>query len=81
MVCLLTKARDFIPETIVLAAKFKKWLTAPDPSINHNSARKRYHKDTGQWLLGDERYVAWKEQPNSLIWINGICEQDALQVV
>ncbi|KAF8337718.1 hypothetical protein F5887DRAFT_1137875 [Amanita rubescens] len=55
-----------------LLAKFKKWLTAPDPSINHNSARKKYHQDTGQWLLGDERYIAWKEQANSLIWINGI---------
>ncbi|KAF8324400.1 ankyrin repeat-containing domain protein [Amanita rubescens] len=55
-----------------LLAKFKKWLTAPDPSINHNTARKRYHQDTGQWILGDERYVSWKEQPNSLIWINGI---------
>ncbi|KAF8345390.1 hypothetical protein F5887DRAFT_1282634 [Amanita rubescens] len=55
-----------------LLEKFKKWLNAPDPSINHNNIRKKHYKGTGQWLLGDERYVAWKEQSNSFLWINGI---------
>ncbi|KAK2467970.1 hypothetical protein APHAL10511_000265 [Amanita phalloides] len=53
-------------------AKFKKWLAAPDPSTNHNSARKKYHKDTGLWILADERYIAWKKQAGSFLWINGI---------
>ena len=56
-----------------LTGKFKEWLNAPDPSINHNNIRKKHHKGTGQWLLDDERYVAWKEQSNSFLWINGIC--------
>ncbi|KAF8669599.1 hypothetical protein AX14_005997, partial [Amanita brunnescens Koide BX004] len=55
-----------------LLAKFKKWLNVPDPSTNHNNARKKHHQGTGQWLLEDERYATWKQQSNSLMWINGI---------
>ena len=62
-----------MPETL-LVGKFHKWLNAPDPSTNHNIARKKYHKNTGQWLLDDERYRIWKQQPNSFMWINGICK-------
>ena len=57
-----------------LTGKFKKWLDPPDPSINHNNARNKYFENTGQWLLDDEKYLTWKQQPNSLMWINGICE-------
>ena len=57
-----------------LPGKFKKWLDPPDPSIHHNNARNKHLENTGQWLLKDERYLTWKEQPNSLMWINGICE-------
>jgi len=56
------------------AGKFKKWMDPPNPSINHNNARNKHLENTGQWLLKDERYLAWKQQPNSLMWINGICE-------
>ena len=62
-----------ISETSV-TAKFKKWLNAPDPSANHNSAREKHHKDTCQWILQDQRYANWKQQANSFMWINGNCE-------
>ncbi|KAF8678526.1 hypothetical protein AX14_004715, partial [Amanita brunnescens Koide BX004] len=52
--------------------KFKRWLDAPDPSNTHITARYKYHKSTGQWLLEDDRYVNWKQQANSFMWINGI---------
>ncbi|KAF8343374.1 ankyrin repeat-containing domain protein, partial [Amanita rubescens] len=52
--------------------KFKKWLAVPDPSINHNIAREKHHEGTCQWLLDDKRYISWKEQSNSFMWINGI---------
>ena len=55
-------------------AKFREWLDPPDPSPNHNNARDKHHGNTGQWLLEDERYVTWKQQANSFLWINGICE-------
>ena len=66
--------------TITIAAKFRKWLAEPDPSVNHNNARKKHHAETGQWLLQDERYVTWKQQSNSFMWINGICESQYIQV-
>ena len=56
-----------------LTEKFKKWLNAPDPSISHNNIRKKHYNGTGQWLLEDKRYITWKEQYNSFLWINGIC--------
>lgn len=54
--------------------KLMKWLNPPNPSTNHNNARDKHHENTGQWLLGDERYVTWKQQANSFMWINGICK-------
>ncbi|KAF8333766.1 ankyrin repeat-containing domain protein [Amanita rubescens] len=55
-----------------LLAKFKKWLNVPDPSVSHNNAREKHLKGSGQWLLQDKRYINWKEQSNSFMWINGI---------
>lgn len=37
-------------------AKLKDWLSPPDPSINHASARQRYQPQTGTWLLQSDRY-------------------------
>ena len=58
------------------SAKFRKWLNVPDPSINHNNAREKHLKGSGQWLLEEKRYIEWKEKSNSFMWINGICECD-----
>ncbi|KAF8351877.1 ectomycorrhiza-induced ankyrin-domain/NACHT-domain-containing protein, partial [Amanita rubescens] len=55
-----------------LLAKLKKWLNVPDPSVSHNNAREKHLQGSGQWLLGDKRYIKWKEQSNSFMWINGI---------
>lgn len=63
---------NFIAETP--PEKFKKWLHAPDPSTNHNSAREKRCGRTGQYVLEDDRYVTWKQNENSLLWIHGICE-------
>ncbi|KAF9009653.1 hypothetical protein BDQ17DRAFT_1348524 [Cyathus striatus] len=41
-----------------------KWLNAPDPSPNFNSARKKRCKGTGEWLLEREGYKTWKTKPN-----------------
>lgn len=27
--------------------------------------------DTGQWLLANEKFLEWKEQPNSFLWLHG----------
>ena len=62
-------------ETIQVDAHFDKamnWLSPPDPSINFNKAREQRHQGTGQWLLDSDTYCAWKNEPNSFLWLNGI---------
>lgn len=66
------------PVKIIIAEtapeKFKKWLHAPDPSTNHNSAREKRYGRTGQCVLEHDGYKAWKQNENSLLQIHGICE-------
>lgn len=40
--------------------KITSWLSPPDPGTNHESARQRHEPQTGDWLLQDGRYLAWK---------------------
>ncbi|KAF9875475.1 hypothetical protein CkaCkLH20_06856 [Colletotrichum karsti] len=47
------------------------WLKAPDATIDFNSARKKSHPGTGLWLVNDDRFSTWLEDPNSFLWING----------
>jgi len=59
-------------------AELKKWLNMPDgpdlASVSHNNAREKHLEGSGQWLLEDEKYIKWKGQSNSFMWLNGICE-------
>ncbi|KAM6495097.1 Ankyrin repeat-containing domain protein, partial [Amanita muscaria] len=50
----------------------KKWLGAPDPSINHNSALSKRHRETGNWLLAHCVYENWKTMMNSFLWFHGL---------
>ena len=52
--------------------KIRKWLSPPDPASNLNKAREQRHKGTGQWLLDSDRYIKWKTERNSFLWLNGI---------
>jgi hypothetical protein len=63
-----------IDQTIMSVDKYQKWLGAPDPSFNHNNAREKHLNNTGMWLLDDPKYVGWKQDANSFMWIHGICE-------
>ena len=47
----------------------QKWLSPPDPSINHNIARKAHHEGTASWFLQGGTFQEWKSSP--LIWIHG----------
>lgn len=46
------------------------WLSAPDPSTNHNRATRNRQAKTGSWFLESESFTHWKEQ-NSLLWLHG----------
>ena len=52
--------------------RIHQWLRAPDPSINHDSARMKSQAGTGSWLIQDARYAAWKFNSATFLWIHGI---------
>ena len=47
-----------------------RWLSPPDPSINHNIASKAHHKGTAEWLLQGSIFNQWKST-GSFLWIHG----------
>jgi hypothetical protein len=50
--------------------KLHRWLSPPDPSINHHNARKTQHEGTGTWFIHCKKFREWKEN-GSLLWIRG----------
>ena len=48
----------------------RKWLSPPDPSTNHNTARSIQHEVTATWFFEGSMYNTWKTSP-SLLWIHG----------
>jgi hypothetical protein len=50
----------------------KTLIDAPDPSSNYLAARGRRDPDSGEWLMKDDRYDAWKHASQSLLWLHGI---------
>jgi Cdc6-like AAA superfamily ATPase len=52
--------------------EIRRWLSAPDPSINYQKARKLRESDTGLWLLESEVYSKWKRNASSFAWLYGI---------
>ena len=53
-----------------LREKSQNWLSFPDPSTNHNIARKVHHKGTASWFFQGGIFEQWKSSP-SLLWIHG----------
>jgi hypothetical protein len=47
-----------------------RWLSPPDPSINHNVARKVHHDGTSQWFFQGSIFKEWKFT-GSFLWIHG----------
>jgi hypothetical protein len=47
-----------------------KWLSAPDPSTNHNIACGTRHKKTATWFFQGSIFQEWKST-GSLLWIHG----------
>ncbi|KAL8786582.1 MAG: hypothetical protein Q9213_002719 [Squamulea squamosa] len=55
-----------------LRHKVYQWLSAPDPSINHATARAKVEPTTGEWFLKSQQYTRWQANSNSSIWLHGI---------
>jgi hypothetical protein len=47
-----------------------KWLSAPDPFINYNTASDARYDGTSLWFTNGSEYKDWKES-SSLLWIQG----------
>ena len=60
----------FILTESQLREKLQKWLSPPNPSTNHNIARKAHHKGTASWFFQGSIFEQWKLSP-SLLWIHG----------
>ncbi|KFY31801.1 hypothetical protein V493_00784 [Pseudogymnoascus sp. VKM F-4281 (FW-2241)] len=52
--------------------EIRRWLSAPDPSINYRKALNLRQSDTGLWLLESEIYSKWKSNASSFVWLYGI---------
>jgi hypothetical protein len=53
-----------------LRQELQRWLSPPDPSTNHNIARKCHHQGTTTWFFQTSIYEKWKSTP-SLLWVHG----------
>lgn len=51
--------------------KIRRWLSAPDPSLNYKKALKQRQVSTGIWFLESEQYAKWRTDP-SIVWLYGI---------
>jgi hypothetical protein len=47
-----------------------RWLSPPDPSINHNIAYKAHHDGTAQWFFQGSIFNQWKST-GSFLWVHG----------
>ncbi|KAK2797580.1 hypothetical protein FQN51_008375 [Onygenales sp. PD_10] len=65
---------DLLTKTAIDEKKQKifNWLNPPDPSSNYYDAHEKRQKDSGKWFLGGAEYSAWKQMPNSILWLYGI---------
>ena len=54
-----------------LQERFRRWLSPPDPSINHNTARNAHHEGTAEWFIHGNTFSEWKSSTGSVLWIHG----------
>lgn len=48
----------------------QRWLSPPDPLMNHNMACQARHKGTTEWFFQGNTFKQWKST-GSLLWIHG----------
>ncbi|KAI0901985.1 hypothetical protein F4806DRAFT_502000 [Annulohypoxylon nitens] len=52
--------------------RIRIWLSPSDSSVNWNRALDRRHPNTCSWFLRHPRYLDWKLESNSFLWLTGI---------
>jgi hypothetical protein len=61
------------PDTFIgnqLRDSLLRWLSPPDPSINHNIACKVHHHGSAQWFFQGSIFNQWKPT-GSFLWLQG----------
>ena len=53
-----------------LRDKLLRWLSPPDPSVNHNIACKAHHNGTTEWFFRGSFFSQWKST-GSFLWVHG----------
>jgi hypothetical protein len=53
-----------------LQQNVRAWLSAPDPSTNHNEACGKQHLGTAEWFIEGRTFTQWKAR-GSTLWIHG----------
>ncbi|KXJ85775.1 hypothetical protein Micbo1qcDRAFT_99108, partial [Microdochium bolleyi] len=54
-----------------VSEKVRKWLNAPDASVNYNLACKKRLVGTGTWLIDGEVFRRWLAEPGTVLWLHG----------
>jgi hypothetical protein len=66
-----TKALVELMRASQVSSSIKKWLKAPDASINYNEACKKKHPGTGLWFIKSPQFNTWLSTSNSFLWLRG----------
>ncbi|KAI0278214.1 hypothetical protein BGY98DRAFT_1096891 [Russula aff. rugulosa BPL654] len=51
-------------------SELRRWLSPPNPSVNHNTAHDTQHDGTANWFIQGPAFDGWKTN-GSLLWIRG----------
>ena len=50
--------------------KIRKWINAPDPSVNFVAAHDKVTEGTGVWFIQDSKFKKW-ENEGGFLWLQG----------
>ncbi|KAH7120945.1 hypothetical protein B0J11DRAFT_589777 [Dendryphion nanum] len=53
-------------------SKICKWFVAPDLFPNYQKALDLRQEGTGHWFTGSRKYMGWKSDHTSVLWLHGI---------
>lgn len=53
-----------------------KWLDAPDPSKNYDSALEKHQENTCSWFIYGQQFDDWKNNELPFIWVDGIRKRE-----
>ncbi|KAL3424929.1 ankyrin repeat protein [Phlyctema vagabunda] len=51
--------------------KVLSWLSNVDPMVDHEAAKKNRQEGTGEWFIRGDKYIEWRDKPNSFLWLHG----------